>query len=48
MLPKVIEYKVDGNVLRPLVYVDLTKLMDEYDMFMIGVKQVQHKKKRGA
>ena len=47
MLPKVIEYKVEGKVLTPLVYVDLSKLIDEYDSFMINIKQVR-RKKRGA
>ncbi|URJ36634.1 hypothetical protein MF625_001053 [Paenibacillus polymyxa] len=49
MIPKVIEYKVEGNVLTPLVYVDLDKLIDNYDSFMLNIKQVQRKhKKRGA
>lgn len=49
VLPKVIEYKVDGNVLIPLVYVDMDLLINEYDTFMINIKQVRRKqKKRGA
>lgn len=47
MIPKVIEYKVEGKVLIPLVYVDMDKLINEYDTFMINVKQVR-RKKRGA
>lgn len=46
MLPKVIEYKVEGNIITPLVYVDLSVLIDEYDSFMLNVKQVQRKKER--
>ncbi|WP_170287170.1 hypothetical protein [Paenibacillus faecis] len=50
MLPRVIEYKVDGNLLIPLVYVDMDLLIDDYDSFMINIKQVQRckQKKRGA
>lgn len=44
-----IEYKAHGNLLIPFVYVDMDSLMDNYDWFMIGVKQVRRKhKKRGA
>jgi hypothetical protein len=44
-----IEYKAHGNLLIPFVYVDLDSLMDNYDWFMIGFKQVRRKqKKRGA
>lgn len=49
MTPRTIEYKAHGNLLIPLVYVDLDSLMDEYDWFTIGLKQVRRKqKKRGA
>ncbi len=49
MLPREIEYKVEGNLLIPLVYVDLDSLMDDYDWFTINLKQVRRgKKKRGA
>ena len=49
MIPAVIEYKVQGNVLYPLVYADLSQLMDDYDSYMIGIKQVRRgKRKRGA
>lgn len=48
MIPKVIEYKVVGNVLIPLVYVDLDVLIEDYDSFMINIKQVRRHKKRGA
>ncbi|MNW38897.1 hypothetical protein D3C74_159750 [compost metagenome] len=50
MLPKVIEYQVKGNVLAPLVFMDMSLLMDEYDSIMLNVKQVRHnkQKKRGA
>ncbi|WP_212938535.1 hypothetical protein [Paenibacillus antibioticophila] len=44
---KTIEYKSHGNLLIPLVFVDLDSLMDDYDWFNIGLKQVQ-RKKRGA
>jgi hypothetical protein len=47
MLPKIIEYKVEGNLLKPLVYVDLSLLIEEYDSFMINIKRVT-RKKRGA
>lgn len=47
MLPKIIEYKVAGNVLIPLVFVNLDVLIEDYDSFMINIKQVRHKK-RGA
>lgn len=47
MKPKIIEYKVAGNVLIPLVYVDIDVLMEHYDSIMINVKQVRSKK-RGA
>jgi len=47
MVPKVIEYKVDGNLLIPLVYVDLDMLINDYDTFMINIKRVR-RKKRGA
>lgn len=48
--PRTIEYKKHGNLLIPLVYVDLDSLMDEYDWFSIGLKQVRRnkQKKRGA
>lgn len=48
MIPRVIEYKVEGNLLVPLVYVDLDSLMDDYDWFTINLKQVRRKRKRGA
>ncbi|WP_158301764.1 hypothetical protein [Paenibacillus mesophilus] len=47
MQPRVIEYKVEGNVLTPLVYVDLSLLIEDYDSFMINIKRV-NRKKRGA
>lgn len=47
MVPKEIEYKVDGNLLIPLVYVDLNYLMDNYDSFMVNIKRISRRKKRG-
>lgn len=43
---RTIEYKKEGNLLIPLVYVDLDSLMDDYDWFSIGLKQVRCKGKR--
>lgn len=49
MLPKIIEYKVEGNVLMPLVYVDIDTLIRDYDSYYTGIKQVRRgKRKRGA
>ncbi len=45
MLPKIIEYAVEENVLYPLVYVDLSKLISEYDSIMMSVKQVNRKRR---
>jgi len=47
VIPRIIEYKVDGNILTPLVYVDLTELIENYDSVMLNVRRVT-KKKRGA
>ncbi len=46
MIPKIIEYKIEGNVLYPLVYMDLSRLISDYDSIMIGVKQHVRRKKR--
>ncbi len=46
LVPKIIEYTVQGNVLTPLVYVDLNKLIGSYDSYMINVKQVRRGKRR--
>ena len=46
MLPKVIEYKVDGNLLIPLIYLDLDLLFEHYDSIMVNVKQVRRRRKR--
>ncbi|GLI09941.1 hypothetical protein YDYSG_59740 [Paenibacillus tyrfis] len=45
MLPKILEYKIEGNVLYPLVYMDLSLLIDEYDSIMMSVKQVRRKRR---
>lgn len=45
MIPKIIEYKIEGNVLYPLVYMDLSLLIDEYDSIMMSVKQVRRKRR---
>lgn len=45
MLPKIIEYKIEGNVLYPLVYMDLSLLIDNYDSIMMSVKQVRRKRR---
>jgi len=46
LVPKIIEYTVKGNVLTPLVYVDLNKLIESYDSYMLNVKQVRRGKRR--
>lgn len=46
MVPRIIEYKVEGNVLFPLVYIDISKLIDDYDSTMLYVKQVRRGKRR--
>lgn len=48
MLPKVIEYKVEGNLLTPILFVDLGYLIDNYDAFMINIKQVRRGRRKGA
>ncbi len=49
MLPREIEYKVEGNLLIPFVYVDFDSFMDHYEWFVINYKQVRRgKRKRGA
>ncbi|MDO3678251.1 hypothetical protein [Paenibacillus ehimensis] len=46
MIPKIIEYKIEGNVLYPLVYMDLSLLIDDYDSIMLNVKQRVRRKRR--
>lgn len=49
MIPAIIEYRVEGNVLWPVVYMDMNALIEDYDSYMINLKQVRRgKRKRGA
>jgi hypothetical protein len=52
VIPAVIEYYKKGNILFPLVYMDFSELMDNYDSVMINIKQARAKnpikKRRGA
>ncbi len=46
MIPRIIDYAVEGNVLYPYVYLDLDLLIKEYDAIIINTKQVRRGKRR--